>query len=232
VKNGYADTKNVPDGVPDGVPNDLRIVVIDDHQLVSETLRSTLSAQDGLIVVGAAENGRDGIELVVSLTPDVALIDYRLPDLTGAEVVKEIVSRSPSTRCVILTGSGQDRALLESLEAGALGFVTKHQKFSDVVAAIRAAAVGEASIPPAMLGKVLPQIRNSSGQTRLTERERDVLQLLAAGRGNSDIAGDLFISINTVRNHVANILVKLNAKTRTEAAAIAAREGLLTTGDF
>jgi DNA-binding NarL/FixJ family response regulator len=142
-------------------PRDLRIVVIDDHQLVSETLRTTLSAQEGLTVVGAADNGHDGVELVVSLTPDVALIDYRLPDLTGAEVVKKIVIRSPATRCVILTGSGQDRALLESLEAGALGFVTKHQKFSDVVAAIRAAALGEASIPPAMLGKVLPQIRNT-----------------------------------------------------------------------
>jgi DNA-binding NarL/FixJ family response regulator len=211
-------------------PRDLRIVVIDDHQLVSETLRTTLSAQEGLTVVGAADNGHDGVELVVSLTPDVALIDYRLPDLTGAEVVKKIVVRSPATRCVILTGSGQDRALLESLEAGALGFVTKHQKFSDVVAAIRAAALGEASIPPAMLGKVLPQIRNSQGQTRLTDRERDVLQLLAAGRANSAIAQELFISINTVRNHVANILVKLNAKTRTEAAAIATRDGLLSSG--
>jgi DNA-binding NarL/FixJ family response regulator len=211
-------------------PRDLRIVVIDDHQLVSETLRTTLSAQEGLTVVGAADNGHDGVELVVSLTPDVALIDYRLPDLTGAEVVKKIVIRSPATRCVILTGSGQDRALLESLEAGALGFVTKHQKFSDVVAAIRAAALGEASIPPAMLGKVLPQIRNTQGQTRLTDRERDVLQLLAAGRANSAIAQELFISINTVRNHVANILVKLNAKTRTEAAAIATRDGLLSSG--
>ncbi len=207
--------------------SDIRVVVIDDHQMVSETLKTTLTAQDGLIVVGSAESGKTGIELVVALQPDVALIDFRLGDMTGAEVVKAITAQSPNTRCVILTGSGQDRALLESLEAGALGFVTKHQRFGDVVEAVRAAARGEASIPPGLLGKVLPQLRSNDSPSRLTDRERDVLQLLAAGKANADIASELFISVNTVRNHVANVLTKLGAKSRTEAAAIASRDGLL-----
>ncbi len=210
--------------------NDITVVVIDDHQLVAETLRSTLSSQSGLQVIGSAASGEEGIAMVVALRPTVVLVDYRLPDITGAEVIKAIRENAPDTRCVILTGSGQERALLESLEAGALGFVTKHQKFGDVVAAIRAAARGEASIPPAMLGKVLPQLRNTDGQTRLTDREQAVLQLLAVGKSNALIASELFISINTVRNHVANILVKLNAKSRTEAAAVAAREGLIQPG--
>jgi DNA-binding NarL/FixJ family response regulator len=207
--------------------SDIRVVVIDDHQLVSETLKTTLTAQDGIVVVGSADDGATGIELAVSLSPHVALIDYRLGDMTGAEVVKAITQRSPSTKCVILTGSGQDRALVESLEAGALGFVTKHQRFGDVVEAVRAAARGEASISPALLGKVLPQLRGADSPTRLTDRERDVLVLMAEGKANSQIAADLFISVNTVRNHVANVLNKLNAKSRTEAAAIAARDGLI-----
>jgi DNA-binding NarL/FixJ family response regulator len=216
----------VDDGADDEI-DDIRVVVIDDHQMVSETLKTTLTAQDGLLVVGSAESGKAGIELVADLKPDVALIDFRLGDMTGADVVAAITARSPNTRCVILTGSGQDRALLESLEAGALGFVTKHQRFSDVVEAVRAAARGEASIPPGLLGKVLPQLRSSDSPSRLTDRERDVLQLLAAGKANADIASELFISVNTVRNHVANVLVKLNAKSRTEAAAIASRDGLI-----
>jgi DNA-binding NarL/FixJ family response regulator len=212
--------------VNDGT-SDIRVVVIDDHQLVSETLKTTLSAQQGIDVVGLTDSGSAGIELVAQLLPHVALIDFRLGDMTGADVVKAIREQAPLTQCVILTGSGQDRALLESLEAGALGFVTKHQRFGEVVEAVRAAARGEASIPPALLGKVLPQLRSADAPNRLTEREQDVLRLLVEGKANSEIARQLFISVNTVRNHVANVLTKLNAKSRGEAAAIAARDGLV-----
>jgi two-component system, NarL family, nitrate/nitrite response regulator NarL len=217
--------------VIDGADGKLvRVVVIDDHHLVAETLRTTLSEQDGVEVVGLAGTGAEGIAVVVDLRPDVVLVDFRLPDMTGADVIRALGVASPTSRCVVLTGSGQDRALLESLDAGALGFVTKHQRFGEVVAALRAAARGEATISPALLGKVLPQLRGGEGGVRLTDRERSVLQHLALGKSNQAIADELFLSINTVRNHVANVLAKLNARTRTEAVSIATRDGLVAPG--
>jgi DNA-binding NarL/FixJ family response regulator len=213
------------------IPGPIRLVVIDDHHLVAEALRSTLSEQAGIVVLGLAGTGAEGIALAVAEVPDVVLVDFRLPDMSGADVIRVLSERLPSARCVVLTGSGQDRALLESLDAGALGFVTKTQRFTEVVAAIRAAARGEASIPAALLGRVLPQMRSGADvSVRLTERERSVLTLMAAGKPNQEIGSELFISVNTVRNHVANLLSKLNARTRTEAVAIATREGLVAPG--
>jgi DNA-binding NarL/FixJ family response regulator len=209
----------------------LRVLVIDDHTLVADTLKATLSEQDGIDVVGLALTGADGLALAAELRPDVILLDFRLPDMTGADVIRSLSAMNSNAKCVVLTGSGQDRALLESIEAGALGFVTKHQRFGEVVDAVRAAARGEASIPPAMLARVLPQLRNTADSgPRLTSREREVLELMAAGKPNNEIAAELFISINTVRNHVANLLAKLNARTRVEAVAIATREGFVTPG--
>jgi two-component system, NarL family, nitrate/nitrite response regulator NarL len=213
------------------VSSAVRVLVIDDHTLVADTLKATLSEQDGIVVVGVALNGADGIAMAADVTPDVVLVDFRLPDMTGADVIGSIARVVPQAKCVVLTGSGQERALVESIEAGALGFVTKHQRFGEVVAAIRAAAQGEASIAPAMLAKVLPHLRNTpEAGTRLTARERDVLDLMAAGKSNQEIAEELFISINTVRNHVANLLTKFEARSRVEAVAIATRQGFVSPG--
>lgn len=212
-------------------PAVIRVVVIDDHGLVAETLKATLSEQEGIEVVAIGSTGAEGIDLVIRLKPEVTLVDFRLPDMSGADVVRAITAKVPATKCVILTGSGQDRALLESLEAGALGFVTKHQRFAEVVSAIRAAARGDASIAPDLLGRVLPQIRSTSeGSNRLTAREQGVLELMASGKSNLEIANELFIALNTVRNHVANVLTKLHARSRVEAVAIATRDGLVAPG--
>ncbi len=209
----------------------VRLVVIDDHGMVAEALAASLGGEPDIEVLGVAQTGAAGIDLAVSTVAEVALVDFRLPDMTGSDVVRGITDRLPSCRCVVLTGTGQDRALLDAMEAGAVGFVTKDQRFGDVVDAVMAAAAGEVRFPPALLARVLPELRRDpTVRTRLSRRERDVLDLMAAGKGNSEIAEALFISINTVRTHVANVLMKLGAKTRGEAVAVAIREGLVTPG--
>lgn len=209
----------------------LRLVLIDDHGVVAEALQATLAGEEGIEVVGVAPTGALGIEVARAQRPDVAVIDFRLPDMTGANVVRAIRRDLPECRNVILTGSGQERALLDAIDAGAVAFVTKDQRFAEVVTAIRAAHAGEVTFPPALLAKVLPDLRQGSRTTtRLSARERDVLEMIAAGMGNAEIATRLYISVNTVRNHVAALLTKLDARTRGEAVAIAVREGIIVPG--
>jgi two-component system, NarL family, response regulator LiaR len=210
----------------------IRVVIVDDHLVVAEALAVTLGGHDGVSVVGIALSGRQGIDMIERLKPDVAVIDFRLPDLSGADVIRQLTDSSNPCRCVILTGTGLDRALLESIEAGATGFVTKDQRFDEVFEAVVAASRGEVRFPPALLARALPELRRGSNSTwRLTPRERSVLRLLARGRSNNEIGESLAITTNTVRNHVANVLMKLEALSRGEAVAIAIREGLVSIDD-
>ncbi len=209
----------------------IKVLVVDDHVVVAEALESTLGSVEGLQVVATARTGAEGLALALSLRPDVALIDFRLPDISGADVVRRLRAEAPEIRCVVLTGTGMERAMLDAIDAGAVGFVTKDQRFGEVVDAVFAAAAGEATFPPDLLARVLPELsRGTDGGTRLTRRERDVLELMANGRSNAEIGQALFISTNTVRNHVANLLAKLGARSRGEAVAIAVREGLVVVG--
>lgn len=207
------------------------VLIIDDHLLVADALAAAFANEVGFTVCGVARTGAEGIELALQLQPDVTLIDFRLPDMNGADVVRRLTSETLS-RCVILTGTGQERALLEAIDAGAAGFLTKDQRFDEIVEAIAAVARGEASFEAGLLARVLPDLRrgNDSGR-RLTSREHEVLRLLVMGLANSEIGERLFISTNTVRNHVANLMVKLHAKSRGEAVAIASREGLVRVDD-
>jgi DNA-binding NarL/FixJ family response regulator len=206
----------------------VRIVVIDDHEAIAEALATTLGSGRDIEVVGTAHTGADGIELAKRLRPEVVLVDFRLLDMTGSDVVRALAGCHPTCRSVVLTGTGLERALLDSIEAGAIGFLTKDQSFAEVVDAIHAAAAGEVRFPPAMMARVLPGLRRDvASPTRISAREREVLGLMAAGMGNAEIGEQLFISVNTVRNHVANVLLKLGARTRGEAVAAALREGLV-----
>ena len=209
---------------------EIRVFIIDDHDLIAVALQTTLSDQDAISVVGRAATGQAGIDEVAVLTPDVVLVDYRLPDMTGADVIRSITATNPRTRCIVLTGSGQENAMLESLEAGAFGFLSKNQRFHEIVTAIRSASSGEMSISPEQIGKLLPRLRGSEKSTRLTSREREVLARMAGGNSNSEIAASLFLSVNTIRNHVSNILNKLGARSQVEAVAIATRQGLVVPG--
>lgn len=207
----------------------IKVVIVDDHLVVAETLAATLGDHDDISVVGIARSGRQGIEMIQQLKPDVAVVDFRLPDMSGSEVIRQLNESGNVCRCVVLTGTGLDRAFLESIEAGAAGFVTKDQRFDEVLDAVLAASRGEVRFPSALLARALPELRRGATSTwRLTPRERGVLQLLALGRSNTEIAEHLTITTNTVRNHVANVLMKLGARSRGEAVAIATREGLVS----
>ncbi len=191
----------------------IKVLIVDDHLVVAETLAVTLGDHGDISVVGIAQSGRQGIEMIQRLNPDVAVVDFRLPDMSGSEVIRQLTDLGSQCRCVVLTGTGLDRAFLESIEAGAAGFVTKDQRFDEVLDAVIAASQGEVRFPPALLSRVLPELRRGSNSTwRLTPRERSVLQLLALGRSNMEIAENLAITTNTVRNHVANVLMKLEAR--------------------
>jgi DNA-binding NarL/FixJ family response regulator len=208
------------------------VVIVDDHLMVAEALVAAFEREEGFAVLGLARTGEAGIAMVLELKPDVALVDYRLPDMTGAQVTERLSAKC-GTRCVILTGTGQERALIESIDAGAAGFLTKDQPLDDIVAAISGVLRGEARFDSALLARALPGLRQSKNANhRLTDREQEVLRLLVAGMSNGEIGDRLFISTNTVRNHVANVLNKLQAKTRGEAVAIASREGLIGADDF
>ena len=202
------------------------MLLIDDHQIVTETLSATLSQQDGIEIVGIASSGGEGIEATLRLRPDVVLVDFGLPDMTGADVIRALAEQIPSVRCVVLTG--QERVLEEVLEAGAFGFVTKYQRLEDVTLAIRAAARGEMSVSSRMVGRLIGQ--SGSSTSALTPREIDVLSLMARGMSNGEIAIDLNLSVNTIRNHVANILTKPDVRSRLNAVAKATREGLVPPG--
>lgn len=207
----------------------IRVLVVDDHAVVADALVAALGALTSVDVVGAPRTGAEAVEAASALQPDVALVDFRLPDISGADVVRRIRVASPGTACVVLTGSGMDRAMIESIDAGAVGFVTKDQRFAEVVDAVLAAADGRATFPADVLARILPALSRTADQAgRLTRRELDVLELVAAGAANAEIGARLSISTNTVRNHVANILTKTNTKTRGEAVAAAVRDGLIT----
>ncbi|MHB2029467.1 MAG: LuxR C-terminal-related transcriptional regulator [Acidimicrobiales bacterium] len=205
------------------------VAIVDDHVMVGEMLAHTISSQSDLQLAGIAPNVGDALVLVERERPDVVLMDFRLPDGSGIDAVTLILERHPETKIVMLSGSGGNDLLAHAIEAGCVGLLGKDRPIGDVLAAIRSAARGELVIRSDEFSSLLSEMRRSPDQKTqlLTARELEVLQLLAQGRSTEKIADELFISINTVRNHVANILNKLNVHSKLEAVAIAAREGLI-----
>ncbi|WP_243056712.1 response regulator transcription factor [Nocardioides sp. SR21] len=208
--------------------SDIRVVVVDDHQIVREGLSSLLGALDGIEVVGTAEDGRDAIHVVAESAPDVVVMDIQMPKLDGIEATRMITGRQPDTRVVMLTMNEDDETVLAAIRAGASGYLLKGSGAEEVQTAIRAAAAGGMVFGATLAAKVATYFAGGTPKAEepfpdLTDRERDVLKLLAAGKSNDAIASELFISGKTVRNAVSAIYAKLHAAGRAEAI-ITARE--------
>jgi two-component system response regulator DevR len=205
------------------------VLIVDDHRMFSESLARLLADENGIAVLGVAATGADAIDMVGRLHPNVVLMDYQLPDQDGVAVTAAIRRENPSVMVVMLTGSTEDRVLLAAIDAGCSGFLTKDRAAAEVVHAVRAAAVGEALISPALLARLLPKLnrtQRSLGED-LSEREREILGFLAKGMTNKVIAAELFLSVNTIRNHVQSVLAKLGAHSKLEAVSTAVREGII-----
>ena len=206
-----------------------RLLIVDDHDMFAESLRLALSAEPGLAVVGTASTLAQARNLVATSAPDVVLLDHRLPDGLGVDSIGMIKSLRPGVQVVILTAAAEDSMLVAATEAGCAGFILKTSPLDELVAAVRTAAAGEIMISSDLLARLLNRLHHQYEKpvAELTAREREILQLISQGLTNGAIASTLFISVNTVRNHVQSLLAKLEAHSKLEALSIAIREGII-----
>ena len=203
-----------------------RIFLLDDHEIVRRGLRELLEQEPDLEVVGEAGTAEEAYGRIPPIHPDVAVLDVRLPDGDGVEVCREIRSRHPDIRCLMLTSFADDEALLSAIMAGASGYLLKQVKGNDLIDAIRRVAAGESLLDPAMTARVLEHLRAPTEKDELaalTDQERRVLDLVAEGLTNRQIGERMFLAEKTVKNYVSNLLAKLGMSRRSEAAAYAAR---------
>lgn len=207
----------------------IRVLIVDDHKIVASSIAFTIDATPDLRCVGTASSLEQARAMVATTAPDVMLLDHRLPDGDGVAAIPELLGLRSSMRVVVVTASAADQLLLQAIEGGASGFVSKARDLDELTAAVRAAASGESVISPELLARLLPRMRRGGGsvRTQLTQREEEVLQLVADGLSNQAIAERLVVSVHTVRNHVANLSAKLGAHSKLEALSIAIRAGLL-----
>src|SRR5215207_721241 len=215
-------------------PDSLRVLLVDDHDLFRNGLRNLLEDQ-GVQVVGEAPSGGDAVRSVRELAPDVVVMDLNMPGMGGVEATRQITSIAPLTRVVVLTISDQDSDVMDAILAGACGYLLKDSSIQEQMAGIRAAAIGESLISPNIASKVLQRVRSTSSvsaiaetiRAELSDREIQVLKLIANGKDNAMIAAELHISPKTVKNHISNILMKLQIENRIQAAVYAVRSGIV-----
>lgn len=213
----------------DSVARPIRVLIVDDHEVLAASLARVLDEEPDMVSVGLAQNLAQARARVATETPDVLLLDRRLPDGDGVAAIPELRAIRPSMNIVVLTAADSDHVLVQAIEAGAAGFVSKTRGLGEVTAAVRAAAAGEAVISPEMLTRLLPKLTRSAGpEPELTRREQEVLNMLAQGLSNAAIAEQLTVSVHTVRNHIANLSAKLGAHSKLEVLSIAIRRGLLS----
>jgi DNA-binding NarL/FixJ family response regulator len=220
----------------EGAPETLRVLIADDHALFRRGLEMVLDKETDIEVVGEAHDGQEAVDRASELMPDVVLMDVRMPKRSGIEATQKIKELLPHVKILVLTNSDEEADLYDSIKAGASGYLLKEISSEEVADSIRSVIQGHSRISPAMASKLLSEFqamtkkvddRQPLAPPRLTDRELQVLRLVATGLGNRDIAQQLFISENTVKNHIRNILEKLQLHSRMEAVIYAVREKLL-----
>jgi two-component system, NarL family, response regulator LiaR len=205
----------------------IRILLVDDHSVVRQGLKMFLALDPELEVVGEAANGVEALRLVHELAPDVVLMDLLMPVMDGIAATAAIRKEAPGTEVIALTSVLEDAAVTGAVRAGAIGYLLKDTESAELVRAIRAAANGQVQLSPQALARLMREVRAPESPETLTERETEVLRLLAQGHSNKEIARDLTIGEKTVKTHVSNILSKLGVPSRTQAALYAVRIGLV-----
>lgn len=216
--------------------NLIRVVLADDQDLIRAGFKMILSVEDDMDVLAEASDGREAVALTTEHGPDVVLMDVQMPDMDGIEATREIVARTRETKVVILTTFDNDEYLFESLQAGASGFLLKNSDPDDLVSAIRSVADGHALLAPEVTRRVISRFARAPGKVvadagrmaELTERERDVLMLMARGFSNAEIAGELVLGEATIKTHVSRILMKLDVRDRVKAVVAAYESGLVS----
>ena len=213
----------------------IRVLIVDDHAIVRQGIRALLATEVGIEVAGEARDGEEALEKILTLQPDVILLDLLMPKMDGIEVTQSVMAENPEARILVLTSFAADDKVFPAVKAGALGYLLKDTGPEELVRAIRQVYRGEPSLSPTIARKLLQELSGPSDHPPtpepLTEREVEVLQVVAQGKSNQEIAEELVISEATVRTHVSNILGKLHLASRTQAALYALREGLASLDD-
>jgi two-component system, NarL family, response regulator LiaR len=217
------------------VSDKIRVFVTDDHAIVRNGIRAVLATEPDIEFAGEAENGRQAVEGVAAIRPDVILMDLMMPEMDGIEAIRRITAADPSARVLVLTSFAADDKVFPAIKAGAMGYLLKESGSDELLQAIRQVHRGETSLHPTIARKLLHEVTRprdaDTMEETLSERELDVVRLIAKGRSNKEIAADLVISDATVRTHVSNILSKLHLASRTQAALYALREGFASLDD-
>jgi DNA-binding NarL/FixJ family response regulator len=207
----------------------IRVLIADDHSVVRQGLRMFLSLDDELEVIGEAENGSQALQLTKDLNPDVVLMDMLMPVMDGVTATAAIRSEAPETEVIALTSVLDDDSVVGAVKAGAIGYLLKDTRAEELCRAIKAAAAGQVQLSPQAAARLVREVRTPEvAHSSLSERETDVLRLIALGKANKEIAADLTIGEKTVKTHVSSILNKLGVQSRTQAALYAAQSGLVS----
>jgi len=212
------------------VDQEIRVLIVDDQRLFADLLKRVLDDAEGITVVGVAETAVMGYAMARRQSPDVVLMDYQLPDGNGAQATANLLGVKPDTKVVMVTASDDESVFLAAIEAGCAGVITKSSALDDLEEAVRTVASGEALISADMLARVLARVgreRGRRGNADLSPREVEILELTARALTNPQIAEELHLSVKTVRNHMQNILWKLDSHSKLEAVAVASRRGLV-----